>query len=226
MHGASADGSSLRMNKTTLPRSLSLFALALSCGCTAATEPSDGPTGTTEDPLAVTDDGWASPHRGGTGGGAFQWDKCAPDEVVVGITQNRGQYVNTVGITCAKLAPNGSLGPDVPHYARGGRTDGQFFTMHCPAGSAVTGLWGYSHTYLDVLAIRCDAAPFIGHSVTYQNVGVGGGDWFDDPCPNGYVLHNLGLNWGNWIDGEQAVCAFVDPTLPRPSPWNVVFHAP
>jgi hypothetical protein len=130
-----------------------------------AAEASDDPIGTTEDPLAVTNDGWVSPHRGGTGGGAFQWDKCAPDEVVVAITQNRGEYVNTVGITCAKLAPNGSLGPDVPHYARGGRTDGQFFTMHCPAGSA------------------------------------------------------------NWIDGEQAVCAFVDPTLPHRPPSNVVFHA-
>lgn len=217
------------MKTTSLLRFTGLLAFGLVSACAApADETNEETVAKTEDPYSVTNQGWALPYRGGTGGaGVVTWDKCAPDEVVVGLVGNKGRYVNTLGIVCAKLYPRGGFGPDVQHQARGGITDGQFFTLRCPAGKAVTGLYGWSHTYLDEIAIRCDTPPFVGKDVSYDIFGGSqGGDWFFDMCPQGYALHNLGLNWGNWIDGEQAVCAWVDPTLPPPVPPNIVFQWP
>lgn len=196
-----------------LRNSLLVVSLALA-GCAVA--PADGdsadPTGKSKDPMSVTHYGWTLPYRGGSGGSMSLWDSCADQQVMVGIYGNKGTYENQLGIICAPLHADGTLGPEEWHWIMGGQQGSYSFVTHCPAGTAVSGLYGFSHTYLDLLGIRCDSPPFTGANVSYNvSGGASGGDWFFDMCPWGYGLRNLTLHFGSWIDGEQAQCAWIQP---------------
>jgi hypothetical protein len=186
-------------------------AIALSgCATDAGLDDADG-TATVASAISSTGITYPLPYQGGTGGNGPFTFTCYPGDVLVGLFGRGATYVDQIGLMCARLQPNGALTGEywLGGYGGGG---GSPFTAHCPAGMAVAGLAGRSHTYLDQIQVYCETPPFT-YNGGYSVFGGGGwgGDWFYDMCPSGYALDSISLRWGNWIDAIQATCRYWAP---------------
>src|SRR5262249_578339 len=123
-----------------------------------------------------------------------------------------GNYINELGLYCAPLHANGTLGP-VYTTARSGAPGPYPFHALCPSGAVLNGLSGRSATYLDAIQVECSwlPDPIAQDSTGAWEYGGDGGGWFGDDCPNGYAITTLTTRSGSWIDGTRATCTYLAP---------------
>ena len=160
-------------------------------------------------PLAsLTANAWVSPYRGGTGGGYFTLG-CPGGEIAVGFHGRSGWYVDQIGLVCAYVNPDGSLGPDDWQGTTGG-TGGSFFFSRCPLGYAIGGLAGRSGSYIDQIQPVCRSLS--GDAIYYgpSAGGSGGGAWVDIAPPRHFLTQLMGRS-GSYIDAVQAIHHYVTP---------------
>lgn len=153
--------------------------------------------------------------RGGTGGAPVTM-QCGPGDVAVGIYGRQGNsYFSQLGLICAPLYANGTLGP---HYTTNSAGPaGNVGYVECPAGYAFIGLNTQSATYLDtIVSINCRATPNLteypikGVRVNSVSYSFGGASRYDG-CPTGYAITAMIVRAGSWIDSEQPRCSYVQP---------------
>ncbi|PRQ06318.1 hypothetical protein [Enhygromyxa salina] len=153
------------------------------------------------------------PGRGGGGGGPGTL-ACGAGDVAVGIYGRSGIYIDQLGLTCAYLMDNGSLGPTYDTGTLGGQGGGSF-RLICPLGQAIVGFHGGSGTLVDRLGLYCSGvANWRSHgSVEYVTsaAGGGGGGSFADLCPSDYVGARINVRTGIYVDRQELLCAYIYP---------------
>lgn len=163
--------------------------------------------------LSVSDLTFDLPARGGNGGRPGSLN-CAADHVAVGIYGKAGRVIDNLGLTCAPLAADGSLGDSSDTGSRGG-SGGNTFRLTCPAGQAIVGFKGRSGGKVDQLGLFCSGVAHWVDQGTVQHtsssVGGSGGSPFSDTCPFAYVATKLDLRAGRLVDQEQLVCSLINP---------------
>lgn len=163
--------------------------------------------------LSVSDLTFDLPARGGNGGQPGSLN-CAPDHVAVGIYGRAGRIIDNLGLTCAPLNADGSLGASYDTGSRGG-SGGNPFRLTCSAGQAIVGFRGRSGGKVDRLGLYCSSVAHWLDQGTVQHtsssVGGSGGSPFADTCPFAYVATRLDLRTGGRVDQEQLVCSFINP---------------
>jgi hypothetical protein len=195
--------------KTTTLLAFALLSISAS-GCAAETA-SEEPTGTTSDALSLSSYRVDLGYHGGTGGNPSRVI-CRPGDVAVGIYGSYGSYINELGLYCATLRANGTLGPMYTTVSSG--SPGPYpFKALCPSGAVLNGLSGRSATYLDAIQVECSWLPDPIHedyTVAWE-YGGHGGSWFGDDCPDGYAITTLYIRSGSWIDATRATCTYLAP---------------
>src|SRR5207248_998377 len=99
--------------------------------------------------------------RGDGGGVAFESGygmTCHSNEVMTGVRGRQGQYLNAIGIRCAVLNPDGTLGAERTTDPVGGI--GTNFEDRCPTGQAVVRFAGRAGAVVDTFSATC--APIVG----------------------------------------------------------------
>jgi hypothetical protein len=215
----------MKITYATRPLALALVAgtiLALTPGCAANTDseaaPNEEAVGTTAEGFQVQSYTWALPFQGGTGG-QDHWVSCGAGNVAVGLwgttTQPPGsdsyQFVDSIGLICAHLNANGTFSPSWTVGPVGGNSN-YYFYSNCGA-SALMGIWGFSHTYLDFIGSECEP---VTHLSTFNPISTGGyggpgGDGFEDYCPAGYAVTYMKVRSGSLVDGVQLYCQYIAP---------------
>lgn len=190
------------------------FLVCLGSACGGITDgPVDEHTGHINARLSVSGYTYTLTPRGGSGGSLASIG-CAANYVVYGIYGGAGSYVDRLGLLCAYLNSDGSLGYQ---YRTGyvGGTGGTNYTITCPAGQAVVGLYGRSGSYVDQWGLYCSHVSTWRTSGTVESVtgsaGGSGGYPFYDVCPSAYVMTSINARAGSLVDQEQGVCSYVYP---------------
>lgn len=201
---------------------VALVAAFLASGCAPVdgdvgpTASADGGAGVSQSVEAVSVSSWGGlllPRRGGTGGSPVTV-QCRAGDVAVGIYGRQGNhYFEQLGLICAPLYANGTLGPHYTTNSAG--PQGSIGYVECPAGYAFIGINSQSATYLDTItSINCRQPPrFLMYPATGSVVSrvfypFGGRSHYDE-CPLGYVITSMIVRAGSWIDSEQPVCSYV-----------------
>lgn len=158
----------------------------------------------------------------GGGGGSPQTAGCAVGHVLRGFQG----FVDIVPIratlVCSSLEPDGTLGSPVPSRVFGGSRDGLPFSDICPAGEVVIGLhgsivFGFADFYVNRLGIVCAPLDGWARRIGPRVVPVATrGDArpeevaFDERCPPGSVVTQIGGRAGAFIDQITGGCARID----------------
>ena len=148
------------------------------------------------------------PAHGGNAGSPFALT-CGPDELVVGFWGRAGMAIDTAGLICARMRPNGLF--QMPEKRPPiGSSMAEAFTLQCPPHEAVIGLRGRASMKLDRLGIACARIkPWVDQGVrgaVLTSVGGLAGTPFTDECPVGYLIQGaLGFSNGT-INGLQGLC--------------------
>ena len=148
------------------------------------------------------------PQRGGNAGMPFALT-CGPDELVVGVRGRMGMTVETLGLSCARVRPNGTL--DMPEQRPIlGTSSGEPYSMQCGRHEAILGLRGRAATGVDRLGLSCARVrPWFEQGrrgSVLPSVGGTLGIPFTDECPRGYLLHGI-LGYSNTIiNAIQGLC--------------------
>jgi hypothetical protein len=153
-------------------------------------------------------------YHGGTGGNPTT-ESCRAGDLAVGVYGSYGNYINELGLICATLYSNGTLGP--PYTTRTTGTPGPHtFTVQCPMRAFgwdndqfLAGLRGRSATYVDDIGAICVALPSFEPDATWSINPVSGGSAFYDPCPDSYGVTSLYVRGASWIDAVRATCSYV-----------------
>lgn len=148
------------------------------------------------------------PLRGGNVGFPFALT-CAPNELVVGLWGRAGNTIDTLGLLCARMRPNGTLGfteqrPDL------GNAMTPPFTLQCPKHEVIISLRGLAATKVDRLGGRCArvrAWVMQGkRGAVLPSVGGSMGLPFTDECPTGYMLQGVVGFANGTINAIQGLC--------------------
>jgi hypothetical protein len=195
---------------------LAAMTVATVGGCAMATPGTGGdgqtePVASSQAPLQTTGWTYTLAYRGG-GGGTWQSLSCGSGNVLVGLYGRSGSYVDQMGLICAQLHADGTLGPafDPAWQWAGGWGGSADYPAQCPPNEYVRGVFGYAGQYLDYIAVLCS-----GSENFEADLGGGwGGNWFgdqNDTCPAGYAMTGFNVRAGSWLDGEQPVCDYLQP---------------
>jgi hypothetical protein len=148
------------------------------------------------------------PLHGGSVGSPFALT-CGPDELVVGLWGHAGTTIDTIGLSCARMRPNGIL--QAPEKRPGvGMAMTEPFALQCPRHEAIIGLRGRAGMKFDRLGATCARVkPWVEQGrrgAVLQSVGGMSGTPFTDECPAGYLLQGiLGFSNGS-INALQGLC--------------------
>jgi hypothetical protein len=155
---------------------------------------------------------------------------CPSNAMVTGIWGKSGQFLDHLGVICAWIQFDGTLGPNVRWNDAGGNGGGDFTDITCPWQMAVNGIYGNSGMSVDSIGLEC--APFSSpHSQHLQTgttpSGGGGGayevqcgrinsyndtsDGTDPPGLGGDFITSFGVISPHWIDGLVVGCSTVTP---------------
>lgn len=151
---------------------------------------------------------WLTGH-GGTGGTASQLS-CPTGYAAVGLVGRSASYVDAVGLLCAYLYTDGTLGSAYTYGPTGGG-GGTYFTEPCPSGQVLVGVRGRSYSWNDQVSGHCapvrnwvSTSPVIGGYLGLR--GGSGGTPYAETCPGGYAVTSLSLRAGTYLDYIQARC--------------------
>ncbi len=167
--------------------------------------------GETEEALSVSVSQSVLPARGGNGGTASTLS-CPGGYVAVGIYGQAGSWINQLGLNCALLKSDGTLGSPVSTGSDGG-SGGSSFQYDCPNNQAIVGFSGRAGWYVDQLGVYCSEIKNWRSNGTIQfkspAAGGSGGTKFNDYCPASYVLTSVSVRTGWWVDREQGTCSYI-----------------
>lgn len=93
---------------------------------------------------------------GGSGGTAFSRD-CGSGKVLTGLRGRDGQQVDAIGLFCAPVLANGTLGPSSATGTLTGGGGGQSIEARCASGSVVSSLWVNYGVILNSIHVVCKA---------------------------------------------------------------------
>jgi hypothetical protein len=200
--------------KNALSFTLLLCAATTACaadmsGGQEAPARADEPTASSQSAYSTTPYTYALSWRGGQGGNGPVPLSCGSGNVVVGFYGRAASYIDQLGLVCAAMNQNGTLGPAWTTGALGGWGGDPFF-WQCPAGWVVRATTGWSGQYLDNFEIVCGPAPTGSPNWTFA-AGGNGVNWYWDGCPDGYDVTGFNVRYGSWIDGEQTICDYIQP---------------
>ena len=175
--------------------------------------PADSDLGQTESELSVSGYTYTLTPRGGWSGNPYTLS-CNPGYVAAGIYGRSGGYVDQLGLECAYMNMDGSLGFRYRTGTAGG-TGGGYFSISCPTGQAIVGFQGRVGNLVDRLGIYCAYAADwringVVQYVSYEVGGTGGGP-FSDVCPGSYMLTALNVRADRYVVQEQGICSYINP---------------
>jgi hypothetical protein len=149
--------------------------------------------------------------HGGSGGSVFD-TACDTGDVAVGVVGRSGSLIDNIGLICASVNSDGSLGSTYTTTQHGG-TGGTAFTKQCASGQAMVGIEGRSGSDVDQLTIKCSSISNWQSSGSVQSTvfvgGGSGGNAFDESCNKGYVINRITGRSGSLVDQAQAGCSLV-----------------
>jgi hypothetical protein len=201
---------------------VSLVLATSGLGCTAEMDVEPEGTEATSEALAtahgfaVTSYTYNLGYHGGTGGTASRL-ACNAGDVAVGLYGSYGNYVNELGLICAHLYSNGTLG--VPYTTAPRGTPGPTpFTFQCPMkvlgfshDEFLTGFRGRSGTYLDAnIGGLCQTLPSFDLATRYVFGTSGGGTRYEDECPAYYGVTSIYIRAASWVDGFRGTCSYIE----------------
>ncbi len=105
------------------------------------------------------------PIRGGTGGGVFS-DRCATDEIVIGLGGRSGSGVDMLAFTCGSVTferVSGAFAPVVTTTttsATHGGTGGGALSYGCGPGRIASGITGRAGSKVDAMSLTCALVTF------------------------------------------------------------------
>jgi hypothetical protein len=191
---------------------LSVLALA-GCAADASEEPGGDETlGQTSEAFSVSSYGWWYLPHGGTGGTETTL-RCRAGDVITGIYGRAGNVVDSLGIICQHLYPDGSLGPRYNSQLVGGTGGTVDYSTTCSFSNGVlVGLSGQSGTYVDFIQPICARPPYTSTFVNWTTMNYGSwthGTSFRDDVQPYYVLDALVVRHGTVIDSVRAHAVYV-----------------
>ncbi len=146
--------------------------------------------------------------HGGSGGSASTMS-CPAGTVAVGLVGRSGPYVDALGLLCATLNLDGSLGAAFSSGYYGG-SGGTSFVDQCPSGQMLVGLAGSSWSWTDRIAGDCaNVKTWIssgGINTYLGSHGGSGGAAYTEICPQGYGITSLYLRAVAYVDYIQGRC--------------------
>ncbi len=146
--------------------------------------------------------------HGGSGGSAGTVS-CGSGYVAVGLIGRSGPYVDRLGLACAALSTDGSLGTAYDFGTLGGN-GGTYFADLCPSGQMLVGIKGRSYSWHDQISGECAnvktwaTAGTIGSTLPAR--GGTGGVAYTERCPTGSSVGLLNLRAATYVDYVQARC--------------------
>ncbi|UCE32087.1 MAG: hypothetical protein JSW68_03925, partial [Burkholderiales bacterium] len=178
-------------------------------------------------PLLVQAGSTNLPMRGGGGGTTFTLD-CGDDEVLIGASGRRGQWIDQIRGRCIKVTNENTWAGSVTTTARRGNnnlgTTG--FTITCPRNTAVKRISGRFGWYVHRISLRCVPLGSSGTSSTITASGSSAGPtafgW--DTCPDNKPARGFRGASGSYIHRIGLVChSGTTPTLQvAAAPTNLV----
>jgi hypothetical protein len=150
---------------------------------------------------------WLAGH-GGSGGSSVQ-PTCPSNSVAVGLVGRSVAYVDALGLLCAAVNSDGSLGSAYAYGPYGG-SSGTSFTDFCPSGQVLVRINGRSYSWHDQFSGVC--APLktwvtsatLGSSLPAR--GGTGGNPYTETCPTGYAITALSMRAATYVDYVQGRC--------------------
>jgi hypothetical protein len=141
---------------------------------------------------------------GGTGGTQAIEVSCPPGYLATGLIGASGVYIDSVGLQCSRLEPDGTAGNVSIAEARGG-SEGNEFVLACPTNQFLVTVTGRSGIYVDQITGYCETIDE-AHSFESASTGGDGGSPFMAKCPPGYAVTGLYGKSGNWMDSVNIIC--------------------
>ena len=123
-------------------------------------------TATPEHRFLLTTGAAVSAGGAGGGGGTAFTDRCAPDEVIIGIAGRSGSEVDSLSFQCGRVSfvrSGGGWAVSVVATGTGpahGGTGGTGFGYTCPAGRIATGIAGRAGDRIDAISLGCSSVTF------------------------------------------------------------------
>jgi hypothetical protein len=145
---------------------------------------------------------------GGTGGTPSTLRCRDESDVIVGFHGRFANVIDRLGLVCARLRADGTLGVRYTTSSVGGQ-GGAPFLLECPAGKVATGLGVRAATYVDALDLSCGGPPFTANVALNQWIGGDGGQLVVRSCPDNYVLRTIDVSTGNVVDAVRGRCVYV-----------------
>lgn len=141
---------------------------------------------------------------GGTGGTQAIEVSCPPGYLATGLIGASGVYIDSVGLQCSRLEPDGTAGNVSIAEARGG-SEGNEFVLACPTNQFLVTVMGRSGLYVDQITGYCET---IDKAYSFESASTGGdgGSPFMAKCPPGYAVTGLYGKSGNWMDSVNIIC--------------------
>lgn len=204
------------MKRSTVSSSFagSVLLVGLAGGCGLDADPEDAYDESSEEAavLGPTYTELALPWQGGGGGGYT--GHVTPSAVIYGVQVRSGTLVDSVRFAWYQpqswdncRLPSDPWG-QTPAYGGGGGGDNGWY--YCPPCKGVIGIRGSSGTLLDRFGVICGNVTTpdpTDPANTYSPLwGGGGGGWYTDMCPAGYVVDSFNVRSGTLVDGLQAIC--------------------
>ena len=145
---------------------------------------------------------------------------CGVGQVAVGIfgsTFGLGtpEYPASLGLVCAELQTDGTLGQSTTAAAMGFLQLGTPFNLRCPAGEVVVGVHGFEDPAA-ALSVGVQCAPVVGwvaDGTTGQRsplFGAGSGTAFDDTCPSDHAITRIGGGTSILLQQIEPTCTLID----------------
>lgn len=149
-------------------------------------------------------------HAGGGSGGTESYNfPCGDGQVGVGLQGKSGDVVDRLGLICAPVKSDGTIGSPQNTGSSGGN-DAKPFSISCPPGQILTGLFGKSGEVVNSLSGHCASPETIlgraKHSSSIDKVGGEGGNTFDRSCPPREVLTGISGKTGGRVNKVDVTC--------------------
>jgi hypothetical protein len=139
--------SALRSSRASFRRALLLISLTVLTVLIVLTFPADARAQLPPQQTSVL---------GGSGGTAFSRD-CGSGKVLTGLRGRDGAQVDAIGVFCAPVLANGTLGPSSATGTLTGGGGGQSIEARCASGSVVSSLWVNYGVILNSIHVVCKA---------------------------------------------------------------------
>jgi hypothetical protein len=158
-----------------------------------------------------------SPQAGGNGGSPFGAIDCPANQVAVGALDRAGNDNDAFSLECAPITGfsvgitgvNATTGATTQTAYAGNGGGGSPYLLSCPAGYAVTGVFGTFTGSINALALHCAR---IGGGGTVDTAFGGAprfppnGNNFDTSCPAGTAVTGFKGNSGGLVDSLSLRC--------------------